>query len=369
MSNAIKVGIWGTGRAGFKMHLPEMKNYPELFEIVAGCDTDPERCKAFEERIEAETYDNHEAFLASSKIELVSIATRSPDHVDHALQALETGKYVFLEKPVALCYADAQKLADAASAYPGKLFFRHNRRFEPGFVHIREIIASGILGDVYEVKLRRHNHQRRADWQTLIDCGGGQLNNWGPHIVDHSLQLLESPVAEIWSDLKLIAAVGDAEDHLKIVMKGENGRVVDMEISGGAAIPEPEYIIFGSKGALTCSGNTIHLKYIDPEQELSEIQASEENPPLKGGFGNAEPINWIEKDVDVAPEAGCDTHSIWKYLYEAIRHGAEFPIKVEEALEVVRVTEEVKQGTRFADVPKPRAPHVLEKHAAPASDR
>lgn len=348
MSSAIKVGIWGTGRAGITMHPPGMANYPELFKIVAGCDTDPERCKAFEERIEAKTYDDQAAFLADPDIELVSIATRSPDHVDHALQALEAGKYVFLEKPVALSYADAQRLAKAAKSYPGQLFLRHNRRFEPGFVHIREIIASGILGNVYEVKLRRHSYQRRADWQTLIDCGGGQLNNWGPHIVDHSLQFLESPVAEIWSDLKLIAAVGDAEDHLKIVLKGENGRVVDMEISGGAAISEPQYIVFGSKGALTCTGNTIHLKYIDPEQELSDIQASAENPDLDGGFGNAEPINWIEKDVEVAPEAGCDTHSIWKYLYEAIRNGAEFPIKMEEAIEVVRVTEQVKQGTEFA---------------------
>ena len=45
----------------------------------------------------------------------------------------------------------------------------------------------------------------------LIDCGGGQLNNWGPHIIDHALQFLDYKVAEVWSDLKRVAAVGDAE--------------------------------------------------------------------------------------------------------------------------------------------------------------
>lgn len=344
----IKVGIWGLGRAGFGMHIPEIARFPEMFEIVAGCDIAKDRIQATKEKLPScLLYSNQEEFLNAKEVELVSIATRSPDHTTHALKALEAGKYVFLEKPISLTYADAKKLKKASGKYPGKLFIRHNRRLEAPFVHIREIIASGVLGDVYEVKMHRHGYQRRNDWQTIIGCGGGMLNNWGPHFIDQGLCFLESPVANIWGDLKRISAAGDAEDHLKIVLTGKNGRIVDLEVSGGAAISQPEYVIFGDKGALVCQGNTIKIKYIDPKQKLQKIKSSPENPPLNGTFGNSEVLNWIEIDIAVAPKAKCNECDIWKPLYNTIRKGKMFPITIDEAIEVVRITELVRKGTDF----------------------
>jgi predicted dehydrogenase len=345
----IKVGIWGLGRAGYGMHIAEIEKFPEMFEIVAGCDIDKERIRAAKEKLPScRFYGKPEEFLKDTEVELISIATRSPDHTAHAIRALATGKYVFLEKPIALTYAEAKKLKKVSAKYHGRLYLRHNRRYEAPFNHIREIIAGGALGNIYEVKLHRHGYQRRNDWQTIIGCGGGQLNNWGPHIIDHALRFLESPVAKVWSDLKNIAAAGDAEDHLKIVLTGENGRIVDIEISGGAAIPQPEYVIFGAKGALVCQDNTITMKYIDPKQKPLKIKAYPDNPPLNGVFGNAETLKWVEKSIPVAPKTGYDVHHIWKGLYEAIREGKPYPITIDEAIEVVRVTELAKRGTKFA---------------------
>ncbi len=344
----IKVGIWGLGRAGYGMHSHEIAFFPEMFELVAGCDIEETRINLTKKELPScRFYGDPQKLLKDAEVELISIATRSPDHTAHALRALAAGKYVSLEKPIALTYADAKKLKKASEKYPGKLYLRHNRRYEAPFNHIREIIASGVLGDIYEVKLHRHSYQRRNDWQTIMGCGGGQLNNWGPHIIDHALRFLESPVAKIWSDLKNIAAAGDAEDHFKIVLTGKNGRIVDLEISGGTAISQPEYVIFGSKGALTCQGNTITMKYIDPKQKLKKIQAYAGNPS-SGGFANPEVLKWVEKTIPVAPKAACDVHHIWKGLYEAIRKGKPYPITIDEGVEVVRITEMAKCGTRFA---------------------
>jgi predicted dehydrogenase len=348
MADKIKVGILGIGRAGYGMHTAEIDRFPDLFEIVAAADIDPAHCKAMAEKCGCRTYGSIDELLADDEVELVSVATRSPDHVNHAIQCLEAGKYVFQEKPIALTYADALRLAEADKKFPGKLYLRHNRRFEPEYQHIREIMAEGLLGDVYEIKLRRNNYQRRNDWQTIIECGGGQLNNWGPHIIDHGLRLLESPLKELWSDLKKVAAVGNAEDHLKIIMKGENDRIIDLEISGGSAISEPQYLIHGSRGALKCEGNQITMKYLDPEVELMDIAADPTSPPIDNSFGNPEQLVWIEKTFDSAPATGCDTYVIWKHMYDAIREGVPFPIKMEEALEVVKVTEQVKKNSQFA---------------------
>jgi predicted dehydrogenase len=276
----------------------------------------------------------------------VDIANRQADHVPDTLKALKANQHVFLEKPIALDYREALKLKPAVAKSKGKLFIRHNRRFEPAFQHIREIIASGVLGNVHEIKLRRNGFQRRDDWQTLRSCSGGQLLNWGPHIIDHGLRFLNCPVVDLWSHLKCVAAAGDAEDHLKIIMMGENGRMIDIEISGGAALTEPIYIVLGSKGALTSDEQTIHLKYLNPARKHASRRAKA-GTPMSYGFGTPDKLYWVEKTIKVAPKARCDTHHIWDHLYASIRKRKRFPITLEESLEVMRIISKVKKGTPF----------------------
>ncbi|QYY34527.1 Gfo/Idh/MocA family oxidoreductase [Ruficoccus sp. ZRK36] len=346
MSEKIKVGIWGLGRAGLITHVSELQQYPQQFEIRAGMDIDPERNRIFSEKTGAPAYDSEEAFLQAADVDLISIATRSQDHVSHCERALSTGKFVFLEKPIALTRADGARLLELDKQYPGKLFLRHNRRFEAPFNNIKGIIASGKLGQVAEIKLCRHSYFRRSDWQTLLSCGGGQLNNWGPHIIDHALQFLDYKVQDMWSDLKCIAAIGDAEDHVKIVFKGESGLVVDLEISGGAALPQNDYTVFGTRGALTCRGHEIHLKYIDPDQVFKQNTAIDGNPPLEGGFtsgyADLETVNWVEEKITACPAAPDDLHRIWYALYAAIREGVQYPITVEQGVAVVNVIDAVR---------------------------
>lgn len=336
----IKIAIAGLGRAGWGMHSGELEGKEKMFTIAAGCDVIKERRDRFAEKFRCPVYRDYADMLDDPNIELVSIATRSPDHVAHALHALEAGKYVFLEKPIATSYAEAKKLKTVRAK--GKLFIRHNRRFEPGFLHVREIIASGILGDVYQIKLARLGYSRRDDWQTLKKCGGGQLLNWGPHIIDHALQFLESPPVSVWGDLKCVAAVGDAEDHVKIILRGKTGRVMDLDISGGAASKLPEYVIWGTKGALVCEGDEIRLRYLDPKKKLKVRRAKAGTPDQT--FGTPEKLPWVEKTLKVKPKKSYD---IWDELYKAIREKKTFPITLDEALNVMKVVSEVKKGTKF----------------------
>jgi len=344
----IKLGMVGIGRAGGGMHRSELESRKEMFQIVAACDIIEERRDQMAEQYGCKVYEDIADLIADPDVEMVDIATRSLDHFKHAKMALEAGKDVFIEKPMCCTYAQADALREIAGKSSGNLYVRHNRRFEPGFQHIREIIASGILGDVYEIKLRRVSYSRRDDWQTIKEYGGGQLLNWGPHIIDHGLQFLgapKSPLKSIWSNLKLVSAVGDAEDHLKIILTGASGCIVDLEISGGAASSQPEYTIWGTKGALVCKGNTISLKYLDPEVKLPP---REPNPGTPGkGFGSAEKLPWIETSMEINPARKVSMPMIWDELYKAVREGAEFPVDLDEAVEVMRVVSAAKEGTEF----------------------
>ena len=343
----VKVGIVGLGRAGYSMHCTELDKYKQKFQIVAGCDPLLEKRDRFQKKIKkAKVYKTVEELIADPEVELIDIANRTTEHVATTLLALKSGKDVFLEKPICESYDEAKKIRAAAKKAKGTLYIRHNRRFEPAFVHVSEIIDSGMLGDVYEIKLARHSFSRRNDWQTLKSCGGGQLNNWGPHLVDHALQFLDGKVKEIWSSLTLVAATGDAEDHLKIVLKGKNNLVVDMEISGGVALASPVYAVYGTRGSLISEAEkTLKLKYLDPRKKLKERKAIKGDPGDQ--IGTPDDLKWIEKEIPVKPKLKVNMGSIWKYLYESIVNEKTFPITIDESVAVVKVIDEVKHGTKF----------------------
>lgn len=342
MSKPIQIGLIGLGRAGNGMHRKELASRRDKFNFAAVCDIIEERTKPFVEEWGSRAYTRIEDLLADPEVELVSIATRSIDHYAHAKMALLAGKNVFLEKPFCMSTAQARELI-ALGSEPGgpKLFIRHNRRFEGGFETAMNIIDSGKLGDVYEIRLARNSYQRRDDWQTISEFGGGQLLNWGPHIIDHSLRFCGGDYTDLYSRIRHVAAAGDCEDHIKIVFTGINGRIVDMEISGGVALPVPTYMIYGSKGSLVSDGASFHLRYLDPEVELKAPVA---NPGTPGTtFGTPETLTWKEEDIPF--EDG--TTRIWDALYDTIREGKAFPITLDQAAKVIEVIEKVKQGTIF----------------------
>lgn len=353
-NTSIKIGLIGAGRAGYGMHLPEVLETDGKFDIVALCDLDPARQEVFEKCLghPVRFYSDIAGLLGDPAVELVSVASPSNFHTPQAIAALHAGKYVFIEKPIATSYAEALHLAEVASQYPGRLFLRHNRRFSVEISKFREIIDSGILGEVFEIRFRIMNYARRADWQAITECGGGLLNNWGPHLIEHALYFLDAPVKRSFSRLCKVAAAGNAEDHFNILLEGTNSRLIDIEVSGGCALNEPMYSFYGSRGACSCADRrTIHLKYLDPGQPLAPLEATAGTPPLDASFSQSEKLHWIEKDVIAERPAG-NGCAIWQYLFDAIRFGKPYPISLEHGLQVVKIIDEAKQGTPFEQIIK-----------------
>ena len=347
MSKPIRIGIVGLGRIGMSVHKQAYLDRPDKYTVVAACDLIPERAEKFKDAFGCRTYTNIVDLINDPEVEVVDIATRSCDHYAHAKMALLAGKSVLVEKPFCETYAEAKELVELGSQPAGpKVFVRHNRRFELGFVKVNEIINSGILGDVYEVRLARNSYQRRNDWQTIKEFGGGQLLNWGPHIVDHSLQFCGGAYENMFAQIRRVTAVGDAEDHIKIVFKGVNGRIVDMEISGGVSQKVPEYMVYGTRGSIIGDGKTLNLKYLDPEVELADIKANPETPAEGAAYGNGETLVWKQETIEV--NLGEDPGVIWDHFFDAYRNNIPYPISSAQALAVVKVLEDVKIGTEFA---------------------
>lgn len=340
MSKPLKLGIVGLGRAGYTMHLREIESSGAPIEIVAVCDVEEDRCEKMKEKFRCKTYVNVEDLVEDSEVEVVDIATRSCDHFKHAKTALEAGKIVFLEKPITQTYAEAKILMELNEKLGGnKLFVRHNRRFEAKFTHVNKIIESGILGDVYLIRRNTNGFEYRCDWQTLSQYGGGQLLNWGPHIVDQSLRFCGGDYKRMYAVTKQIVAKGDCEDFVRVVFEGINDRTVEMEISGGTAIDMPEYIVYGTRGALVDCGQTYKIKYLPSDFEAPEGKA-DPHSPAGSVFHPGAPIPFVEEEKEW--ETNKLDHT-WTYLYETVREGKPYPIKNDEALKVMEVITEIKK--------------------------
>ena len=341
----IALGIAGLGRAGWDMFVRELEGRGQQFRVVAACDVLPQKRRLAAERLSCATYARFEDLVADENVELVGVATRTVDHFRHAALALAAGKHVHLEKPMTADYAQARRLAAIARRSRGLLLVRHNSRYSPVYLRIRQIIASGLLGEVFEIKMRRLGFSRRDDWQTLLACGGGLMRNTGSHMVDQALQLLDSPVKDIWCRLWRVAAIGDAEDHVRLMLVGRNGRLVDIEHSGGAALGDPDWTVLGTRGGLVCSGPTITLRYLDPRRKLKPRRVKHGSPGRH--YGTPEDLHWVEKTLDVSSGGG-RLDSIWDDVHAAIRLGRKYPITIEQAVEVMRVLTVARRQTEFS---------------------
>ncbi len=348
MSNPVNYGVCGLGRIGVK-HCHHFSAFNDRFKPVAFCDTDSARAEEAANHYGGSAYTDYSTFLSNAEMELVIIATRSLDHARHARQALLAGKKVLLEKPIGVTAEDYQLLMCLAQEYPDRLYCGHNHRFEPAFANARAIVADGLLGNIQVVKLSKHHaFMRRNDWQMRLDCGGGQLSVWAPHLLDQSLQMIGAPVQEVTSCLRNILQAGDADDHVRINLSGSNGIVAEIEISNAVAIHGHYCTIIGDRGTLVYGQRQkeITLRYLDPEFCWPKGSASSNTPELgAGSYGNQD-LPWIEETRPVEPAV-----NMWEYvedelarhLYNAIRNSIPFPVTNQDALEVVRITEIVKK--------------------------
>ena len=340
-SDPVKIAIVGLGRSGYSIHVARLRN-DERFRITAVTDWIEARRNQVAEELGCEACTDHQALLRGADAEAVVVASYSSTHASISRDVLNSGRHAVCEKPIADSVPAARSMLQAAKRNRRKLLVHHNYRFAADVLHILEVIRTKRIGEVFEVRMRSFDFSRRNDWQTLLKYDGGVFNNTCSHFIDAGLQFLGSPVRGVFCDLKLISDVGDAEDHVKVVLKAENGRVYDMEVSSACRFPEPKWTVLGTCGTLVSDGRTSTIAWFDPKK-LGKLKVVE-TPPPERQYGNDDVIPWQTEEVpSVGPSIGDFYDNVWAVL----REGKPMIVKPEEALEVVRITQMAKARSGF----------------------
>jgi len=334
----IRVGIAGLGRSGWNIHAGLLAELTEQFAVVGVVDADAARRQEAIDRFGCQAYTEYEALLADAAVELVVVSLPSHLHADASIAALDAGKHVVCEKPMATSLPDADRMVAAAEQSDRVLTIFQQRRYNPDFVTVRRVVESGVLGRIVQINLRESKFTRRWDWQTLQKFGGGSLNNTGPHYLDQALQLFgDAKPQMILCHLDRTLTLGDADDHVKLVFKGEDAPTVDIEISSCDAYPSDTWHVLGAQGGLRGSSRELHWRWVDPaDMPPRELDTQ----PTPDRSYNRDNLTFQEDSWRLDEHDGPTHIDFYHDLHATIRKGAPLAITPQSVRRVIWLQEE-----------------------------
>ena len=193
----IRFGVIGLGIMG-QEHARVIAGNP-LMDLVAGTDAQPNSGRKVAADLGCKWFDSADEMIRSGEVDAVVIATPHWMHADLAVRALKSGLHVLCEKPLSVTVAQSDEVLKAAAESRGMFLVVHQKRFEPAYLFVKQMLDSGELGPLYRCSMiesawRSESYYRSSPWRgTWRGEGGGVLLNQAPHILDRYAWLCGMP--------------------------------------------------------------------------------------------------------------------------------------------------------------------------------
>ena len=284
--DAIRVAVIGTG-FGSAVHIPALTYLPE-FEVTAVCSRRPERAHlaAAQHGIELAVSDYKE-LLRSPGIDAVVIATPPFLHHSMVIAALEAGKHVLCEKPMAKNLAESRDMVKIADRVGVAAMVNHEFRFVPPRARAKELIDEGYIGDPHSASLTIYRSSLNDPngipfgWLMESEKAGGMLGAAGSHHVDAlrwwfgEVKSVAGAVGTMVRRRRLPESMHlvpvDADDNFGVLLKFANGALATVHYSATAVHdPADQIVLSGSDGMLIVSadGRLLGARRHEPLSEL-----------------------------------------------------------------------------------------------------
>lgn len=344
----LNVAIVGYGKSGTGIHGAFLKSDANKYWTVKYVvDYDEKRRKCAEQEHEGCVGLSDYTELFDKDVELVVNSTFSNMHFSITKSLLEHKKNVLVEKPLAKTRYECELLEKAAKENGVILAAFQNTTRAPYCEHVKQIVQSGVLGEILQVSLRYNSYSRRWDWQTMQRKLGGNLYNMGPHAIGVAMEVLgyESDIKVLYSNLALAHTSGDAEDYAKVLLTAEGKPLVDIEINSTDAYANYNVKIQGSRGAFKGTTGSYEYKYYTDEENppkalIEESMRNENGDPV----GCTEKLVWHEEKGEYGGTAfEFGTRNLYEDVYFAITEGKPLAVTPSMAKAIVTVMEKVHE--------------------------
>lgn len=248
-----RLGTAVVGLGVGQLHVQAYATLPES-ELVAVCDANPERLRVAADQSGVATYTSVADLLRDDRVEVVSIATPHPTHAALAIQALEAGRHVIVEKPMTVDLAEADAMVETARRTGRTLGVIVQRRFWPASLRVRAAIAEGRIGRPIsgECELswwRNEGYYAHDAWRGRWDTeGGGVLCNQGIHALD-LFQWFFGEIDTVWARwANLTHPYIEVDDNAVAAVVFKSGALGVIRMSTTSRYSRTRVVVHGSNG-------------------------------------------------------------------------------------------------------------------------
>ncbi len=264
---ALGIGIIGAGHI-IRRHALAYRSLPQLARLLAVADLDGKRARAARQRFGFEAdFDDYRAILGRDDIAAVSVCTPAGTHARIVIDALEAGKHVLCEKPLATTLADADEIIAVADRHPGQIVCCvFQLRSDPTHRRMRWMIREKHIGSALAARMCVRlckspayyaNVPGRGSWET---DGGGVVINQAIHQLDALVSFLGDPL-EVSAVMDTFVQPIEAEDTLAGWIRFRSGAIATVECTTCAKSKEFSIDVFGDSAGVCVSGDPDSQKF------------------------------------------------------------------------------------------------------------
>lgn len=340
----IKLGIVGFGFMGHCV-ADMIGTFAEI-DLVAVADTNPGQLQDAPEGVA--TYGSIEEMLTKADIDVVMIATPNPSHLEMVEKCAAAQKHIICEKPAAMTVAEFDRMV-AVTKENGVIFTVHQqRRWDKDYCIMKAVYEKKMVGEVYIIKSQLYGiNGNMHDWHIYPEMGGGMLYDWGVHLIDQILEMVDSEIHSLYADLRNVINE-KVDDYFKIIMKFKNGVTAEIELGTYYLTPKRAWFIGGTKGSAMIDGfngegkivRTAHLLENVPDK----ITMTAAGPTRS--FGPPEPGLLTEEPL---PEVKVDHRNYFEHFVKAFHSDAAVVVKPEQVRRVLCVMDAVRESAKTGE--------------------
>ncbi|MBS4212682.1 Gfo/Idh/MocA family protein [Neobacillus rhizophilus] len=346
----LKYAVIGCGRISPNHIVAAMKN--EL-EIVALCDVIPEnmedKINKFNLPKTTRLYTDYKELLEKEHPDLIAICTESGKHGQIALDCIDAGSHLIIEKPIALSLEEADQIINKAKVKNIKVSACHQNRFNKSIQKIREAVEEERFGRMLHGTAhirwnRGEDYYKQAPWRGTWEQDGGALMNQCIHNIDLLRWMMGDDIVEVvgMTDNMKHNFI-EAEDLGMALIKFANGSygIVEGTTNIYPQNLEETLYIFGDRGTVKAGGKSVNIieewHFADGKDNPEEVKEKyQENPPNVYGFGHnplyADVIDAIKNDREpyVTAEDGRRALELVLAIYKSAEEGKSVKLPLEK---------------------------------------
>ncbi len=319
----IDVGIAGCGWGAYYHGKSIVEEYSDKFKLVAFCDLNKEKLDKACSDFKVKGYQNFGDFLADKEIDLVIVATRPHStHSSLVIQALESGKNVVVEKPMAITSKEAGEMIAARNRTKKVLTVHQNRRWDVDYLNVKQVVEEKTLGELRVIKSFYPGSLGKCDF----------IYEWGSHFIDQALRLAGGLPAKVVGTLAYPDEEWSKQGFFSAFLYYPNGLTIEV-----SAFPQakpfllPRFYLLGTEGSL------VH-DWVQRREDAILKHMHFQNAEKGAQFHFFQPKKYQTYPWKIT--------TFYENIYEVLTEGKDLAVKAGEGLETVMVTEAIIESAR-----------------------